>query len=69
VDDEQGLQKLASQLTAQGTAFHLWMEHPEMVATCLATVPVPKSTTAKALRRLKLFQNPVGGVPPPDHAP
>lgn len=51
---ETQLSTLASKLTEAGVKHKLWIEHPEMTPTCLATAPARKSTLAPHFKKCKL---------------
>lgn len=59
VKNEAALLKLAGALETAGVDHHLWIEQPEGIPTALATAPRYKSTVPKALKKCKLFKNPV----------
>lgn len=55
--DEASLRKIATDLESASVPHKLWIEQPENVATCIATVPLVKSFARKleCLRKLKLL--------------
>jgi peptidyl-tRNA hydrolase len=56
VESEDELQILSSNLSVAGIAYHLWIEKPEMVATALATAPMPKGVVGGFFTHLKLLR-------------
>ena len=56
VPDEEGLRSLSSHLERNGVQHKLWVEQPEDIPTCLATVPYPKSQIAQHFKKCKLFK-------------
>eukprot|EP00299_Pterocystis_sp_00344_P016253 c8153_g1_i4.p2 GENE.c8153_g1_i4~~c8153_g1_i4.p2 ORF type:complete len:126 (-),score=20.86 c8153_g1_i4:90-467(-) len=56
VRDEPHLHEVAGRLTGAGLQFHLWMEQPENIPTCLATKPSPRNMFGNILKDLKLFK-------------
>ncbi|KAJ1568432.1 peptidyl-tRNA hydrolase domain-containing protein 1 [Cladochytrium tenue] len=55
--DEPGLRTLATGLSERGVAHVVWTEQPEGLATCLATLPMPKDALADSpLAACRLFR-------------
>lgn len=53
VDD---LDKIECELKRSQISYHLWIEKPENVATCLAISPQPKALVQAIFRHLKLLK-------------
>ena len=56
VRDEGELTSLSQELERNGVRHKLWVEQPENIATCLATIPSPKSQIAQYFKKYKLFK-------------
>ncbi|KAJ2002016.1 hypothetical protein GGI04_003455 [Coemansia thaxteri] len=54
--NEASLLKVAENLTQQGIPYHLWVERPENIPTCLATIPVLRSDLGEALKKCSLLR-------------
>ncbi|KAK9809694.1 hypothetical protein WJX73_005901 [Symbiochloris irregularis] len=54
VKGETQLRNLAEKLEEAGIQHKLWMEQPEDIPTCIATVPLPKAQVHPHVKRLKL---------------
>lgn len=56
ISDEEALRNLAETLEKNDVKHVLWVEHPENVATCIATKAYPKSAIAQHFKDLKLMR-------------
>jgi peptidyl-tRNA hydrolase len=54
--DEAALQALAAALAAAGVPHKLWLEQPEMTASCLASAPGRRSALREHFSALKLMR-------------
>lgn len=54
--NQDGLEKLSEDLSANQIDHQLWIEQPEGYPTCLATKPYPKETLRPFFKELKLFK-------------
>lgn len=54
VKGEPQLQTLSQRLSENGVEHKLWMEQPENIATCLATVPAGKSSIQQHFKKYQL---------------
>ncbi|KAI8872868.1 peptidyl-tRNA hydrolase II [Ramicandelaber brevisporus] len=53
----ESLNKLADSLNVSGIRHHVWIEQPEDIATCLATVPLRRTPEVKQLfKKCALFK-------------
>ncbi|EDQ91930.1 uncharacterized protein MONBRDRAFT_14689 [Monosiga brevicollis MX1] len=59
IKDQPALLGLSEKLRASELDHHVWIEHPEMEATALATRPIYRSTAPKCLKKLRLFKDPL----------
>ena len=56
VRGEKELLALSNRLSKENILHKLWVEQPENIPTCLATVPARKSTLYPLFRKLKLYK-------------
>ena len=56
VPDQEGLQNLSGELERNGVQHKLWVEQPEDIPTCLATMPFPKTHIQQYFKKFKLFK-------------
>lgn len=56
VKDEAQLLEYKDKLNSNNIDFHLWIEQPENIPSCLALRPYEKEELGKLLRGLKLFK-------------
>ncbi|KAJ2664699.1 hypothetical protein IWW48_000646 [Coemansia sp. RSA 1200] len=54
--NEASLLKIADDLKEKHVPFYLWTEQPENIPTCLATVPVMRSSLGDALKKCSLMR-------------
>ncbi|KAI9503263.1 peptidyl-tRNA hydrolase II domain-containing protein [Coemansia spiralis] len=54
--NEASLLKAAENLKEKNIPFHLWIEQPENIPTCLATIPVMRSDLDDALKKCSLMR-------------
>ncbi|KAJ1875322.1 hypothetical protein LPJ57_004699 [Coemansia sp. RSA 486] len=54
--NEASLLKMADNLKEKNIPYHLWIEQPENIPTCLATVPVMRSDLGDALKKCSLLR-------------
>ncbi|KAJ1849302.1 hypothetical protein LPJ73_003758 [Coemansia sp. RSA 2703] len=54
--NEASLLKMAENLKQRNIPFHLWIEQPENIPTCLATIPVMRSDLGDALKKCQLMR-------------
>lgn len=50
------LEKVAAKLESKGVGFCKWLEQPENIFTCLATIPVKKSQLGECLKGCQLWR-------------
>eukprot|EP00126_Sphaerothecum_destruens_P014952 Sdes_comp8849_c0_seq1m241 len=56
VQDETCLLEFSETLKEAQVFHHLWIEEPEHIPTCLATIPLKKSVVKNIFKRLQLFR-------------
>ncbi|KAJ2852477.1 hypothetical protein J3B02_003469 [Coemansia erecta] len=54
--NEASLLKMAENLKEKNIPYHLWIEQPENIPTCLATIPVMRSDLGDALKKCSLLR-------------
>lgn len=54
--DEADLLRVAETLSTKQISHHLWVEHPELLRTCLATRPYRRSVLQPLFKGLRLFK-------------
>ncbi|XP_013408818.1 putative peptidyl-tRNA hydrolase PTRHD1 [Lingula anatina] len=54
--DEESLTKVSESLTSDNKDFHLWIEQPENIPTCIATKPYHKEEIQTYFKKFKLFK-------------
>lgn len=54
VKGEAQLQTLSKRLSENGVEHKVWMEQPENIATCLATMPASKSAIQQHFKKYQL---------------
>ncbi|KAJ1680144.1 peptidyl-tRNA hydrolase domain-containing protein 1 [Spiromyces aspiralis] len=56
VKNEAALLSISESLTNINIPHHLWVEQPENIPTCLATVPILRSELGDALKKCTLMK-------------
>ncbi|KAJ1983592.1 peptidyl-tRNA hydrolase domain-containing protein 1 [Dimargaris verticillata] len=54
--NQASLLKVAEGLTQSQISHYLWVEQPENLETCLATIPVPRSSVRDILKKCQLWR-------------
>ncbi|KAJ2398498.1 hypothetical protein GGI23_003200 [Coemansia sp. RSA 2559] len=54
--NEASLLKVAASLKEKNVPFYLWIEQPENMPTCLATVPVVRSDLGDSMKKCSLMR-------------
>lgn len=50
------MEQLREKLDQDSIQFKLWVERPEIIATCLATKPYPKNKVQSHFKKFKLLK-------------
>ncbi|KAJ3034701.1 peptidyl-tRNA hydrolase domain-containing protein 1 [Rhizophlyctis rosea] len=56
VKNETALRAVADKLTDKNIPYHMWVEQPENIITCLATVPIRKDSAGDAFKKCSLYR-------------
>jgi hypothetical protein len=56
IPDESELMKLKDALDQSQIQYHLWIEEPEHLPTCIALIPYPKHEVTLCVEHYKLFK-------------
>ncbi|RKO82910.1 peptidyl-tRNA hydrolase II domain-containing protein [Blyttiomyces helicus] len=56
VKNENALKTIAESLSGSGLVHHVWIEQPENIQTCLATLPYKKSQVSEHFKKCSLYR-------------